>query len=248
MINAKFLLGLPEDFQGICKVYSPRVKDILSDDNYPVYRKMLLSSQEDIEDEYTELKLPMDEVPTPLQYLFVMSQADERLKPLVQKGFEFFIHEPVTMVHEKNILIVGDLTTELQKVKSIEDLRLITEDNYFELQNKMREALGEKAIEPYNPNENSKIKYFKAKARLRDRVKAKSKDSLTLGSTLASICCMDLGLNPLNIGELSQAAIAILIRYYQEKTKYDIDIQSLIAGADSKKVKPKNWIRNIEDF
>ena len=89
MINAKFLLGLPEDFQGICKVYSPRVKDILSDDNYPVYRKMLLSSQEDIEDEYTELKLPMDEVPTPLQYLFVMSQADERLKPLVQKGLSF---------------------------------------------------------------------------------------------------------------------------------------------------------------
>ena len=248
MINAKFLLGLPEDFQGICKVYSPRVNDILGDDNYPVYRKMLLSSQEDIEDEYAELKLPMDEVPTPLQYLFVMSQADERLKPLVQKGFEFFIHEPVTMVHEKNILIVGDLTTELQKVKSIEDLRLITEDNYFELQNKMREALGEKAIEPYNPNENEKVKYFKAKARLRDRVKAKSKDSLTLGSTLASICCMDLGLNPLNIGELSQAAIAILIRYYQEKTKYDIDIQSILAGADSKKVKPKHWIRNIEDF
>ena len=248
MINAKFLLGLPEDFQGICKVYSPRVNDILGDDNYPVYRKMLLSSQEDIEDEYAELKLPMSEVPTPLQYLFVMSQADERLKPLVQKGFEFFIHEPVTMVHEKNILIVGDLTTELQKVKSIEDLRLITEDNYFELQNKMREALGEKAIEPYNPNENEKVKYFKAKARLRDRVKAKSKDSLTLGSTLASICCMDLGLNPLNIGELSQAAIAILIRYYQEKTKYDIDIQSILAGADSKKVKPKNWIRNIEDL
>ena len=248
MINAKFLLGLPEDFQGICKVYSPRVNDMLGDDNYPVYRKMLLSSQEDIEDEYAELKLPMDEVPTPLQYLFVMSQADERLKPLVQKGFEFFIHESVTMVHEKNILIVGDLTTELQKVKSIEDLRLITEDNYFELQNKMREALGEKAIEPYNPNENEKVKYFKAKARLRDRVKAKSKDSLTLGSTLASICCMDLGLNPLNIGELSQAAIAILIRYYQEKTKYDIDIQSILAGADSKKVKPKHWIRNIEDF
>ena len=248
MINAKFFLGLPEDFHGICKVYSPRVKEILSDDNYPVYRKMLLSSQEDIEDEYAELKLSMDEVPTPLQYLFVMSQADERLKPLVQKGFEFFIHEPVTMVHEKNILIVGDLTTELQKIKSIEDLRLITEDNYFELQNKMREALGEKAVEPYNPDENEKVKYFKAKARLRDRVKAKSKDSLTLGSTLASICCMDLGLNPLNIGELSQAAIAILIRYYQEKTKYDIDIQSLLAGADSKKVKPKNWIRNIEDF
>jgi len=68
----------------------------------------------------------------------------------------------------------------------------------------LREALGEKAVEPYNPNENEKIKYFKAKARLRDRVKAKnSKDALTLGSTLAAICCMDFGINPLNIGELS---------------------------------------------
>ena len=248
MINARFLLGYPEDFQGICKVYSPRIKDILSNVDYPVYRKLLLSSQEDIEDEYADLKLSMKEVPTPLQYLFVMAQTDERIKPIIVKGFEFFIHEPVTMVDEKQILIVGDLTDEIKKIKSIEDLRLITEDNYFELQNKMREALGEKAVEPYNPNENEKVKYFKAKARLRDRVKAKSKDSLTLGSTLASICCMDLGLNPLNIGELSQAAVSILIRYYQEKTKYDIDIQSLLAGADSKKVKPKNWIRNIEDF
>ena len=32
------------------------------------------------------------------------------------------------------------------------------------------------------------------------------------------------------------------------KKKYDIDIRSLLAGADSKKVKPQNWIRNIEDF
>jgi hypothetical protein len=38
------------------------------------------------------------------------------------------------------------------------------------------------------------------------------------------------------------------MRYYQEKYKYDIDIQSLIAGADSKKVKPQFWIRNIEDL
>ena len=58
-------------------------------------------------------------------------------------------------------------------------------------------------MEAYNPDENSKVRYFKAKARMRDRVKAKSKDSLTLGSTLASICCMGIGLTPLNIGELS---------------------------------------------
>lgn len=248
MINSNFFLGLPEKFNDLCYIYSPKVKDILSDRDYPVYKKLLLSSQEDIEDEYAELKLPMDEVPTPLQYLFLIGQTDERLKPIIKAGFEFFIHEPVLLVEEKSIIVIGDLTSELKRVKSMDDLRIINEDNYFEFQNKVRESLGEKAIEPYNPDENPKIKYFKAKARLRDRVKAKSKDSLTLGSTLAAICCMDFGLNPLNIGELSQAAITVLVRYYQEKTKYDIDIQSLLAGADSKKVKPQNWIRNIEDL
>ena len=248
MINSRFFLGYPEDFGNICKVYSPKVKDILNDVNYPVYRKLLLSSQEDIEDEYTELGIPIEEVPTPLQYIFVVIATDERIKPLAIKAFEFFIHEPVTLIEEKQIIIVGDLTEELKHIKSMDELRLITEENYFELQNKMRQSLGEKAVEPYNPDENPKVKYFKAKARLRDRVKAKSKDSLTLGSTLAAICCMDLGLNPLNIGELSQAAVSVLVRYYQEKAKYDIDIQSLLAGADSKKIKPKNWIRNIEDF
>jgi hypothetical protein len=39
-----------------------------------------LSSQEDIEDEYTELGLPIEEVPTPLGYLFVMSASDPRIK------------------------------------------------------------------------------------------------------------------------------------------------------------------------
>ena len=109
MINAHFLLGYPEDFNGICQVYSPKVKDILSNIDYPVYRKLLLSSQEDLEDEYAELKLPMSEVPTPLQYLFVMSQADEKIKPVVIKAFEFFIHEPVTMVEDKNISPVNTM-------------------------------------------------------------------------------------------------------------------------------------------
>jgi hypothetical protein len=31
------------------------------------------------------------------------------------------------------------------------------------------------------------------------------------------------------------------------KEKYEIDIDSLLAGADSKKIKPKYWIRNSEE-
>ena len=248
MINSNFFLGLPVPYKEICNVYPPKVNDILNEKDYPVYRKLLLSSQEDIEDEFAEQKLSMDEVPTPLEYIFMLSASDERIKKIALEGFKFFIHEPVTMLADQKMIVIGDLTEVLPQLKSIEQLRILKEDNFFDFQNLLRQSIGEKEIEPYNPDENPKVKYFKAKARLRDRVKAKSKDALTLGSTLASICCMGFGLNPLNIGELSQAAITVLMRYYQEKTKYDIDIKSLLAGADSKKVKPQNWIRNIEDL
>lgn len=53
---------------------------------------------------------------------------------------------------------------------------------------------------------------------------------------------MGIGLNPLNIGEISYAASKKLVEKYQQKEKYDIDIRSLLAGADSKKIKVQYWM------
>jgi len=56
---------------------------------------------------------------------------------------------------------------------------------------------------------------MKAKARYRDRIKAKQNaktDSLI--NSLASICCMGIGLTPLNIGEMSYAAISTITTKY----------------------------------
>ena len=245
MIDSYSFLSIPFDFQNICKIYPPKIKEILSESNYPVYKKLFFSSQEDIEDEFTEQKLPMDSVPTPLEYLFELAK-DSRIKKIILEGIEFFIKEPVVLLLDQQIIIIGDLKETLPKAKSVEDLRIIDKNNYFEFQNALRRAIGEKEVEPYNPNENPRVKYFKAKARLRDRVKAKSKNTLTLGATLASICCMGIGLNPLNIGEMSYACVQWLIGMEQQKEEYDVDIRALLAGADSKKVKPKYWIKNID--
>ena len=154
-----------------------------------------------------------------------------------------FIHEPIAPIYDQKKILIGDLTG----VKSTAELRFLDEDDYFDFQNLVRESLGAKTVEPPNFLEHPKIIAMKAKARYIDRVKAKSKNIPTLETMLTSLCCMNYGLNPLNIGELSYAAMPQLISRYQEKEKYDLDIKSLLAGADSKKVKPKYWIRNIED-
>ena len=124
---------------------------------------------------------------------------------------------------------------------------MITEEEYFDFQNAIREALGEKKVEPPDPDEDPRVKRIKAKARYRDKVKAKKGMGITFGTLLVSICCMGIGINPLNVGELSYASVDSLIKTYQEKEKYETDIRALIAGADSKKIKPKYWIRNLDE-
>ena len=53
---------------------------------------------------------------------------------------------------------------------------------------------------------------------------------------------MGIGITPLNIGEISYAALSSIKDMSQKKEKYEIDVRSLLAGADSKKVKPVYWI------
>jgi hypothetical protein len=127
----------------------------------------------------------------------------------------------------------------------------LSEEDFFDFQNCVREVIGVKKIVPEpspDPNEDPRITEIKRRARERDRIKAKqgNKNGLSFSTCLVAICCMGIGITPLNIGELSYASIGPIMNMMQEKEKYDIDVRSLLAGADSKKIKPKYWIRNKE--
>lgn len=246
MISEKTLICAPIKFKDICYIYPPKVKEVIEEDNFGIYKKLLTISQEEIEDEYVEKKMDMTQVLNPLEYILNNAYNVEGFDVLTKKAFYFFLKKEVHFLYEQKMIVVGNLREDLKKVKDINDLKFIREEDYFDFQNMIRESLGDERISPPDPNEHPRIKRMKAKARYRDRIKAKQGLGLKLSSSLISICCMGIGLNPLNIGELSYAAIGPLMRQYQEKEKYQIDIDSLLAGADKKKVKPKYWIRNID--
>ena len=70
-----------------------------------------------------------------------------------------------------------------------------------------------------------KVAEIKRKARRAERLRAKQAakgkgDGISLYTILVSICCMGLGITPLNIGEMSYVAIEAILRKYQEKEKY----------------------------
>ena len=258
MINPAYFIGVEQEVQQIpgVFVYPPAIEDILRNKNFSTYRQLLTLSQEELEDQYVEQKKDLADLITPFEYLFKLidSSANDidgkekkQIINLLKDAFKFFLHEEVSFALEKKIIFVGDIEQKISKIKSVHELTIINEQNYFFLQNAIRESLGEKQIEPPNPNEHPKIKKMKAKARYRDRIKAKKGGGIDLGSTLATICCMGIGLTPLNIGKISYASAIRLTNIYQEKEKYHIDIKRLLAGAKKKDVNLKYWIRKIED-
>jgi hypothetical protein len=177
----------------------------------------LTISQEDIQDELKGRIEDGKSMPTPFEFLLINCYHYPDFKKIAAAAFEFFLHQPINFFFEEKMLVVGDLGKVVQEIKSLDNLVLIKEDEYFDFQNKIREVIGDKPIkppEPPNPNEDPRITAMKEKARKRDKLKAKqnAKDGISTQACLVAICCMGIGLTPLNIGEMSYAAIGPIMK------------------------------------
>ena len=244
MINSYAFLALPIRKKNY-SVYPPTLNDSLNNPNFTQWEGLFTTSQEELEDSIHEHNPSYDgPIPTPWLFLLGSAYEDKEFENTMREAFRFFLHEEITILYENQVIVLGDLEEELTKVSSAEELRVIDEEEFFNLQNTVRISLGIAPVEKPDPDESPRIKRMKAKARLRDRVKAKKGMGLSLGDSLVSICCMGIGLTPLNIGEISYAALGKIIDRYQKKEAYETDIQSILAGADAKKIHPKYWITN----
>lgn len=244
MINSYAFLALPIRKKNY-SVYPPTLNDSLNNPNFTQWEGLFTTSQEELEDSIHEHNPSYDgPIPTPWLFLLGSAYEDKEFENKIREAFRFFLHEEITILYENQVIVLGNLEEELTKVSNAEELRIIDEEEFFNLQNTVRTSLGIAPVEKPDPDESPRIKRIKAKARLRDRIKAKKGMGLSLGDSLVSICCMGIGLTPLNIGEISYAALGKIIDRYQKKEAYETDIQSILAGADAKKIHPKYWITN----
>ena len=249
MINDKIFLGYPIKFEDICMVYPPKVNDVVGNENFNVYLSIFTITQEELDEIYLKDE-SVKHIPTPFQYLMMNYYAEEKMRSYIENAFELFIHESVAIVPEIEMLLIGKKEEEIDPDVDLENPRLITEENFFDFQNKIRLSIGLKPIVLTEDEEieDPRVKRWKMKIKEREKIlnSKKAKTAPTLGTLLAAICCMGIGLNPLNIGEMSYACVQWLIAMYQQNEEYDVDIRALLAGADSKKVKPKYWIKNLD--
>lgn len=48
MIDAAIFIGEPLGFKGICKIYPPKVRDVVANTDFSIYLKILTLTEEDI--------------------------------------------------------------------------------------------------------------------------------------------------------------------------------------------------------
>ena len=251
MLDPSILIGEPLNFKNKLNIYPPTVKQVVTNPNFGVFYKLLTITQDDIRDELKDKLGEGEKMPTPFEYLMLNGQYVKGFGAILRGAFEFFCKTDVGFLFEEKKIIIGNVEELVQTITDINEIKYLIEEEFFDFQNMVRQACGdkpEKPPEPENPNEDPRIRRIKDLARKRDKIKAKqkNKDGISLSVCLVAICCMGIGITPLNIGEMSYASVGEIMKVMQEKEKYDIDIRSLLAGADSKKVKPKYWIRNTD--
>lgn len=249
--KAKAFIRLPLNFKGKLRIYPPTVQDVLGNEEFGLYSQILTVEEEGLRIDLRKANPNMEVFPNPFEFLLISCYNDKDIAAMVVRAFEFFCHTKVVFLYDQKKILIGDFSKDLTKINSMDDLKYLEEDEYFEFQNLIRASLGEKQIkppQPFNPKEDPRIRRIKEKARERDLIKARkgTQGGISLDTCLTAICCMGIGITPLNIGEISYASVGVLMRMMQEKEKYHVDIRSILAGADAKKIKPKYWIRDFD--
>jgi len=250
-MNAACFIGEPLITKNY-KVYPPKLKDVLANPNYGIYNTILTMSQEDIWDMIAKEQSganfsakPVEGAPTPFELLMNNCYHSEEYMKKTEEAFLFYTKEYVKILPTLKAIV---FVTDIDEKTSVENLRRIeTEEEFFKLQNLIRQVSGDEVKEPPKFNENPMVALIKAKGRWRERLKKKkgNKNSIGLDKMIVAICCMNLGLNPLNIGEISYLSVQELFALAQKKEQYETELRIMTSNpfGSKKKRKPlEHWL------
>ena len=110
-----------------------------------------------------------------------------------------------------------------------------------------REKALKLAIEKIEKDIDPRLARMKAKQRLRDQIKnkqAQEKMGYEFSTLMLSTCCLGVGVTFENIDKLPYATMMKLQELCANKDKFETDMASLIAGADSKKINLEYWVKD----
>lgn len=243
-IKEQAFMGVPSPLYSngkfIGNVYPLTVKEIISMGSLN-YRKdlgLLLLTETDISNlikEKINKEIPIEEIHV-LKYLLDSASLDDTFLLELQLAFSTFFKEDVLLLPKINSVLIG----------SMEDRRLITEENFQDFQNILR-VQNRKEVAAAPPKDETP---GQRKMRLlREKVAAvKRKQAQKNGEEQSFVDLMEIAsIFGIDIDNCSLYAFYGLLRRYQAREKWNQDLQMICAGADSKKMQTKYWGENLDE-
>ena len=240
-------LGEPYCLKDICKIYQltiEEIQDSIGLDKYQYFINLFTMEQEDLADLLKKKKIVMPgmENLTVFQYLMASAMLDNTFFLDFKQGLSTFIKEEILISPNNQIIIIG----------KPQDRRVMREEEFSEFALALRLFNRMRVKEPPPENETPMQRKFRLKREERERVKeqtAKKKsgeDSADFADIMSSLCVMNVGITALNIKNYTVYQIKDLLERAQAKETYYTELDMIMAGADSKKIKPKHYVRNLQ--
>lgn len=238
-------IGAPILFDNICLIKPTTVgQRIIQPELYSKSLSLLCISDEDIEDiliEKVGAEAQYLSKISPFEYLMLSAEVNETFLIELKKAFCTFIQEEIFIVPKAKKVFIG----------KIQDDKYLDEQNFPRFQEILRIQNHLDCPEEIPENEDPMHKKFRLRRKMVKQAKQKqnSKDenAPTFLDLMTSLCVMNIGVTWNNIKDLPIFTFYELLSRNQIKEKYDLDVKSLLAGADSKKIKLKYWISHKED-
>lgn len=238
-------IGAPILLDNVCLIKPKTVLDkIKLGYKYDTCLGLLTLSSSDIEDIlFKKLGADMKELAsiTPFEYLLLSADNNETFFMELKEAFVTFIQEDIHIIPKAGIVLVGDLNNQF----------IIDKNNFSRFQEILRIQNHLDQPEEVPENENYMERKFRLRRKELKEAKAKQakKDekSPDFVDLMSSLCVMNIGVTWNNIKELPIYTFYELLGRNQKKEKYELDIRSLLAGADKKNIKLEYWISKIEN-
>lgn len=246
----ELFMGAPYKLDNICKIYQLTLGEIclqehsIGFDKYNYYVNLLTMDNNDIVETLKKKGISVDEGMlesiSVFEYLLMCAHNDKAFFLEFQKAISTFIKEEILISTKKKVIIVG----------KPQERRVIGEKEFEEFSNVLR-AFNKMRIKQSPPeNETPMQKRFRLKREMREKVKEKQSkksdgDNVEFADLMSSLCTMNVGVTALNIKNFTIYQIKDQLERAQWREKYYTELDMLMAGADSKKIKPIHYVRNL---
>lgn len=236
--RSKLLAGKPISVGNICAVYPLTLSEIVDlGSDYQAYLQWLCIGFDDLisGDEIQEAGFNIFDV------IVANCEMDNEFLDLMTSALQTFLKEKIIFSSISKVFYVGDMSQR----------RFIDEEVFSQIQDVLvqQNCIIQQKEERFNPANEGARRIAEQIERARSKINKTKKnkdDDIDLSDIVSSFCARSRNTNILQVWDFTMYQFNNQFKRVQLGEDYDITIQSLLQGADPKKVKLSHYLTKLD--